>query len=155
MSNSKDGRYEKHLLCDNPLAIALYGEVTEVEYPYPLFDVQTWGKKEFWQNRDVKGAWLYDRIIGSRKTGWGYRADNPKYDRSKLTHENMRHKLLDNCPICNIQMNYGRGFNKTYNEVRGIISRPSIDRIDSNVGYEPDNVRIICEPCNTMKGDKD
>lgn len=153
MSNSKDGRYEKQLLCDNPLAIEMYGSVTEVEYPYPVFDIQTWGKKVYWQNRDVKGAWLYDRITGSRKTGFGNRADNPElYDRSKLTYENMKDKLVDNCPFCNARMNYGRGYNKTHNEVRGIVARPSIDRIDSRKGYEPGNVQIICFDCNTEKG---
>jgi hypothetical protein len=151
-SKSKDGRYEKELICDNPLAIAMYGVATEVEYPYPLFDVQTWGKKKFWQTRDVKAAWLYDRITGSRKTGIGNRADNPElYHRGKLSHENMKDKLVDECPLCNVKMNYGRGFNKTHNEVRGIVCRPSIDRIDSNKGYEPDNVWVICFDCNTEK----
>lgn len=103
----------------------------------------------------MKGAWLYDRIVGSRKTGWGTRANDPKYDRSKLNHENMQDKLVDTCSCCGEYMNYGRGFNKTYNETRGIIVRPSIDRINSELGYEPENVRIICEPCNTAKGDRD
>jgi RNase P subunit RPR2 len=101
------------------------------------------------------GAWLYDRIIGSRKTGIGYRANNPKYDRSKLNHDNMKDKLVDNCPCCGVSMNYGRGYNKMYNEVRGIVARPSLDRIDNNLGYEPSNVRVICESCNTIKNDRD
>jgi hypothetical protein len=152
MTNSKDGRYEKQLICDNPVALALYGEPTEVAYPYPAFDIQTWGAKEYWLNQDVKGAWLYDRITGSRKTGFGARADKPIYNRSQLNHENMHDKMVDDCPVCLKTMNYGRGYNKTYNEVRGIVCRPSLDRIDNNIGYEPDNVRVICFDCNTEKG---
>ena len=152
MSKSKDGRYETVLLCDNPLAIAMDGEVTEAHHPYPLYDHQTWGKKEFWRRRDIKGAWLYDRIIGSRKTGWGSREGVPLYDRSKLNIDNMRDKLVDGCSACNSILNYGRGFNKTYYDVRGITSRPSLDRIDSDRGYEPENVQILCFECNTEKG---
>lgn len=150
-SNSKDGRYEKLLLCDNPLALAMDGEVTEMIYPHPLFDYQTWGRKDFWMNRDVKGAWLYDRIVGSRRTGSGYRAGNPFYDRSELTVGNLRDKLVDDCSICGCKLNYGRGYNKMHNEVRGIVSRPSLDRIDNDRGYEPDNVQIICVECNSEK----
>ena len=30
--------------------------------------------------------------------------------------------------------------------------RPSIDRIDNGIGYEPQNVAVICYRCNARKG---
>ena len=46
------------------------------------------------------------------------------------------------CPILDIE--YGVGSERWYNS-------PSLDRIDNNRGYEPDNVIVVCMMANSVK----
>lgn len=49
------------------------------------------------------------------------------------------------CPILNIKIDYHK---------RGVgDDSPSIDRIDSSKGYEPDNIMVISYKANRMKND--
>ena len=50
------------------------------------------------------------------------------------------------CPLLGIELNYGLG-NKGYS----LPASQSFDRIDSTLGYIPDNVRIISHKANQMK----
>jgi hypothetical protein len=48
------------------------------------------------------------------------------------------------CAVTGIQMTHKRGDRGEYRNV-------SIDRMDSDKGYEPDNVRLVCKAVNLMK----
>ena len=52
-----------------------------------------------------------------------------------------------NCPCCGISYNY------IYDTGKRRQNSPSIDRLDSNIGYVVENVHIICYRCNVLKGD--
>lgn len=51
------------------------------------------------------------------------------------------------CPVCEVAFTCGRG--KGTNIV--LPSHRSVDRLDSNLGYAPGNVWVICHRCNTIK----
>lgn len=51
-------------------------------------------------------------------------------------------QVSDRCEICNQPYNF-----EIANDID--LRQPSIDRINSNTGYVPDNIRIVCFQCNT------
>lgn len=54
--------------------------------------------------------------------------------------------IPNNCPICNVEINYKEPINKAQDW-----TIPSFDRLDSTLGYISGNVFIICLRCNTIK----
>lgn len=66
-----------------------------------------------------------------------------------LTLEFLQNKAQDQnyrCAISGLDLTWQRGSGK-------ILTNASIDRIDSNKGYEPDNVQLVCHAVNIMKLD--
>ena len=51
------------------------------------------------------------------------------------------------CSLSGITMTLEDGTNQVGNRVR-----PSVDRVDSNGNYTPDNIQLICNALNIMKG---
>lgn len=49
------------------------------------------------------------------------------------------------CPCCK------NGFDMGPTNGRQRVNRPSLDRLDSNLGYTKENTRIICTRCNVIK----
>jgi hypothetical protein len=61
----------------------------------------------------------------------------------------------NNCAYCNSELDYGskpkeRGFDPSNKEHTK--HRPSLDRINPEIGYTDENVQVICMHCNTLKG---
>ena len=54
--------------------------------------------------------------------------------------------IPDFCPILNIELNFEKGRKINYQS-------PSLDRINNNYGYVPNNIRIISTRANTLKSD--
>jgi len=58
------------------------------------------------------------------------------------------------CAITNLPMTWGaEGLHSNSGERRG--TNISIDRIDSNVGYELNNIRLVCDRVNKIKSSMD
>ena len=55
-------------------------------------------------------------------------------------------KNIIHCPICQTWLDFSYGKRKKPNA-------PSLDRLDSSIGYTQSNSNIICFRCNTMKND--
>jgi hypothetical protein len=95
-------------------------------------------KKSFLKDKPPKLYWL-NRMLCIKKI--------PKIERLALL-ESL--SVPDTCPVLNIPLNYdgyeGKGWTRTDNS-------PSIDRIDSNKGYEKDNIQIISWRANRIKND--
>ena len=54
-------------------------------------------------------------------------------------------KTQSHCPCCKIAFSFGLGqFSNKW-------SAPSLDRVDSSIGYTKDNTAMICVRCNTIK----
>ena len=53
--------------------------------------------------------------------------------------------IPERCPVFGMVLNYGVG--------RQAPNSPSLDRVDSKLGYVPGNVRVISHRANTLKGD--
>lgn len=61
-----------------------------------------------------------------------------------LLFEKLKDRLPTHCPVLNIPLRYlAKGYRQD--------NSPSIDRIDSNVGYLPENVHIISWKANRLK----
>ena len=90
---------------------------------------------------------------------------NPKHRRrgGKFAGTDRRgiHKYMllqrcgDHCAYCNSELDYGpkpkeRGFDPANKEHTK--HRPSLDRINPEIGYIDDNIQVICMHCNTLKG---
>ena len=54
--------------------------------------------------------------------------------------------IPENCPCCGVVL-------ARFSGQSSFGPQPSIDRLDSARGYEPDNVAIICWRCNSIKRD--
>ena len=54
--------------------------------------------------------------------------------------------IPDVCPVLGINLNMNSGKSGAYN------NSPSLDRIDNNKGYTKDNVWVISQKANAMKG---
>ena len=54
--------------------------------------------------------------------------------------------IPDVCPILGIQLNMNSGKPGAYK------NSPSLDRIDNSKGYTPDNIQVISQLANAMKG---
>lgn len=54
--------------------------------------------------------------------------------------------IPDVCPILGIKLNMNSGKSGAYK------NSPSLDRIDNNKGYTPDNIQVISQLANAMKG---
>jgi hypothetical protein len=54
----------------------------------------------------------------------------------------------DNCPVLGIPLNY-----RVKGQGKRAENSPSFDRLDSNKGYTPDNVRVISWRANRIKND--
>jgi hypothetical protein len=50
------------------------------------------------------------------------------------------------CPILGIELKHNKGRSGAYRD------SPSLDRIDNDSGYTPDNIRVISQMANAMKG---
>lgn len=53
----------------------------------------------------------------------------------------------ENCPCCGRPIDYS-----LKGETSAMSDRPSFDRINSDKGYVRGNVVVICNRCNTLKG---
>lgn len=53
--------------------------------------------------------------------------------------------IPDICPILGIELNMNSGRSGAY------VNSPSLDRIDNNKGYTPDNIQVISQQANAMK----
>lgn len=70
-----------------------------------------------------------------------------KHDKSQLNYGLLRSiydKQEGRCAISGVKMTAIRGRGKVYTNI-------SIDRIDSNIGYTPDNIQLVCTIINAMK----
>ena len=54
--------------------------------------------------------------------------------------------IPDTCPILGIELNMNSGKSGAYK------NSPSLDRIDNNKGYTKDNIHVISQLANAMKG---
>lgn len=54
-------------------------------------------------------------------------------------------KIPKRCPVLGILLEWGEGFAKD--------SSPSVDRIDTSLGYTPDNIMVISHRANRIKSD--
>ncbi len=96
-------------------------------------------KKNFLRDKGPKYYWL-NKMLCTKKI--------PKLDRIELLESLV---LPDVCPVFGVDLNYcggtgGVGFTRTENS-------PSLDRIDSSVGYIKGNIQIICWRANRIKND--
>lgn len=139
-----------HLLDGGVLPGFEFGEANL--FPYPLFDKQTYLRKDFYLQRlnntklVLKKIWLYDKLTGGRKNATGGR--DPDRHRRNLDFQDLLGLCHDFCPSCGREMNYGFGYNAW--PKKGC-PRPSLDRRDNNLGYEWHNTHVICLDCNTEK----
>ena len=71
-----------------------------------------------------------------------------EFDKKYYTQEFLVQLQKDtpNCPICDVVIDYS--LRKKYTP-----NGPSLDRLDSLLGYIPYNVNIICRKCNIVKHD--
>lgn len=100
------------------------------------FGVET-GKKikpNFLRGKSKEVKWLHRNLLNKKLTKEG----------RMLIIENLH--LPEICPILGIKLNYENSFYKKDDS-------PSIDRIDSNRGYELENLHIISERANRIKND--
>lgn len=114
---------------------------------------ETWQLKSFYEHLDVHGAWLYERLSGSRC----HRQDGNDRNEIRWAFLNYYERPLfrrvfcpNLCPICGQRMHYGRGRNAVHGE-----RRPSIEQIVPNAGYVLGNTMTMCYTCNVKKGEKD
>ena len=136
-------------------------EILPKYYPCESYDEMTYHKREFYQRRGgdgIKAAWLYDRLSGSRIKG-GHNRHIPEGRNVKFYYRGeilrnfelfLMHKCNDSCMYCGVKMNYGLGYNK-FKESH--LPRPSLERIDNDMGYTMENTGVACLPCNSTKGD--
>ncbi len=124
-------------------------------YPYMKFEKDTWRKKNLFEEAKkyhdtgdevgvwnaVKKVWI-EYIISIRPDRVRMRKQG------RLNPDYLLTLAEDNCPCCGRVMWYGR----VHNFVEGY-EKPSLDRIDSNGGYDNENIWIICNKCNTKKND--
>lgn len=98
-------------------------------------------RKNFLRGKEPKYYWL-DRMLRTKGV--------ENAERRRLLNEL---DLPDRCPALGIEINY----NGVAGARQGWSSRtdnsPSIDRIDSSKGYEPDNIQIISWRANRIKND--
>lgn len=93
-------------------------------------------------------------LVTARETSW--RNDNPKKRLINCTKQSAKLKGLEHnidekdldlpelCPLLGIPIDYTAGNGKT-------MLKPSIDRINPNLGYIKGNVELISSLANTMK----
>ena len=70
-----------------------------------------------------------------------------KYNRRNLKHEDVMMYCVDNCPICNITLDY--------NKIRKH-GNATLDRLIPGARggeYTRDNICVICHDCNVLKSD--
>jgi hypothetical protein len=97
-------------------------------------------RKNFLRGKDPKHYWLDKMMRAKRVSG---------AQRLRVLNDL---ELPDVCPALGIKLNYDgnpgakSGWTRTDNS-------PSVDRIDSNRGYEPDNIQIISWRANRIKND--
>ena len=86
--------------------------------------------------------WIYTQKLKNNKLGLPY---------NELFFTREFYINLQNntkwCASCNCDINYS--FNRGINQADG----PSIDRLNSNKGYTPENIRLVCRRCNELKTD--
>jgi len=98
-------------------------------------------RKNFLRGKEPKYYWL-DRML----RGKGIRAAQ----RRRLLNDL---PLPDYCPALGIQLNYNGIAGATPVWKGRTDASPSIDRIDSIKGYEPDNIQILSWRANRIKND--
>jgi hypothetical protein len=108
-------------------------------------------KQKYWRlreefNLDTQLRYL---LYGCRQRALGH-TNSTKYKGTSvnITFEdllNLYYKQNGKCAISGIEMTYIIGGGYKYNNI-------SIDRIDSNRGYDLDNIQLVCSQVNMMKG---
>ena len=91
-------------------------------------------KKNFWKAQPIELKWLWRAFISKNLP-----IEGPLWDR-------LSEALPIHCPMLGIPLDYTREISRSDNS-------PSIDRIDSNLGYTPDNVHVISWRANRIKND--
>jgi len=78
------------------------------------------------------------------------RLKNIKFDNDFFTVKYLMNRLSENpkCECCDKQLDIGFKEDNKFND-----NSPSMDRVDSNKGYEKNNVAILCWRCNKHKQD--
>jgi hypothetical protein len=111
------------------------------------------------KNRDKLKARSAAHNRKARAAGYGvkFRRANPVIallrgakERARLYGTEFRITLADitmptHCPVLGLKLEHGSG------KGGAISASPSLDRIDSSMGYVPGNVRVISKRANTLK----
>ena len=74
--------------------------------------------------------------------------DGRKGREFNFTKEEFRVKIVEQCYYCGTQ---GGAISKGLGKTSGDFPYTGLDRIDSSLGYSPENTRPCCKVCNSMK----
>ena len=113
---------------------------------------------KFKNSIEDKAAWV------KRKCSQSYRNEKEKNsvgNRSYRKFLNQSTLLLlchSYCPCCNNELDYSsrqeqNELNIDNDDIYWRKHIPAIDRIDSTLNYQDNNVQILCQRCNMIKGD--
>ena len=119
----------------DPAALAKRKASTAAYYRRNKEDLQARNKRRFVENRAAHLAWEAKRRATRKKIPYTL----TEHDVAELQ------RAIDagHCAVTGIPFIYDH---------RGSFASPSIDRIDSDKGYEPGNVRMVCKIVNMAMG---
>lgn len=107
-------------------------------------------RRQAWANRSVETAMTL--LYRSHKQLVKFRTPSDRRKRlvesSSITPAlllELWHSQQGRCDVTGVPMTYCRGLGTR------VFTNASIDRIDSDFGYTPDNVRLVCKAVNWMK----
>ena len=98
-------------------------------------------RKNFFRDKPPKYYWL-DKMLRAKGI--------EKAHRSRIFNDI---DLPDHCPALGIEINYSGVEGSKPGWSGRTDNSPSIDRIDSSKGYEPDNIQVISWRANRIKND--